>query len=120
MWNGIDNNLLTYVDDTTLYARINSPNDDWLTVGNSLNSDLEKICHWCNTMGMKLNPKKLSSFTVNWLHNLYPPHPSLFVDGELVLEVLSLALLGVNFDQKLIFENHIRSTVSNTAQNVGI
>ena len=69
---------------------------------------------------MRLNPRKCSSFIVSRSRTLHPPNPPLFVNGQLLENASSLKLLGVVFDQKLTFENHIRSTVSNIAQKVGI
>ena len=91
-----------------------------MAVCNALNRDLNKICHWCDTWGMRLNPKKCSSFIVSRSRTLNPPNPSLFVNGQLLSDTSSLKLLGVVFDQKLTFETHIRSTVSNISQKVGI
>ena len=51
---------------------------------------------------------------------IHPPNPTLFVNGQLLSNTSSLKLLGVVFDQKSSFEIHIRSTVSNFAQNVWI
>ena len=53
MWNDLENKLISYADDTTLYAEIASPSEH-TNVANSLNRDLAKIQSWFFTWGMKL------------------------------------------------------------------
>ena len=53
MWNDLENKMISYADDTTLYAEIASPSDR-INVFNSLNRDFAKIQLW----GMKLNSRK--------------------------------------------------------------
>ena len=42
MWNDLENKIISYADDTTLYAEIASPSE-CTNVANSLNRDLAKI-----------------------------------------------------------------------------
>ena len=64
MWNNLENKIISYADDTTLYADI-SFSSNRNAVAESLNRDLLKIQEWCTTWGMKLNPDKTHSIIVS-------------------------------------------------------
>ena len=119
MWNNLENKIISYADDTTLYAEVNSPCDRNI-VADSLNRDLRNIQSWCSTWGMKLNPSKTHSIIVSRSRTQFPLHPPLNLCGA-VLEVNnSLELLGVTLDNKLTFERHIRNVASSIAQKTGL
>ena len=42
MWNDLENKIISYADDTTLYAEVASPSDQ-VNVANSINRDFVKI-----------------------------------------------------------------------------
>ncbi|MEM8780580.1 MAG: reverse transcriptase family protein, partial [Cyanobacteria bacterium P01_G01_bin.49] len=119
MWRDIENKLVSYADDTTLYSLINSPRDR-VMVADSLNRDLHRISGWCERWGMKLNPSKTQSIIVSRSRTVNPPHPLLTVCGQSIPVCSSLRLLGVTVDNKLTFECHIRKLVSSIAQRGGI
>ena len=52
-----ENKIVSYTDDTTLFAHINDDNEH-INIARSLNRDLAKIKSWCELWGMKLNPRK--------------------------------------------------------------
>ena len=119
MWFGLENKLVAYADDATLFAPIPSP-DRRLMVAASLNRDLAKISAWCKTWGMKLNPNKTQSMIVSRSRTINPPHPDLFIDNVSLTTCSSFKILGVLLDSKFTFEKHIRSVSSSVAQKVGI
>ena len=47
MWNDLENKIVSYADDTTLYAEVSSPFDR-INVANFLNRDLVEIQSWCS------------------------------------------------------------------------
>ena len=47
LWNNLENKVISYADDTTLYAVVASPSDS-INVDNSLNINLVKIQSWLN------------------------------------------------------------------------
>ena len=119
MWNNLENKIVSYADDTTLYGEVKSPSLR-TSVADSLNRDLSKIQSWCINWGMKLNPKKTYSIIVSRSRTSQPPHPPLSLCGT-VLEVSnSLKLLGVTIDDKLTFEKYLRSLASSIAQKTGL
>ena len=72
MWNDLENKILSYADDKTLYAEVASPPQP-TNVANSLNSYLVKIQSWCSPWGMKLNARKTHSITITRSRTPYPP-----------------------------------------------
>ena len=73
MWNDHKNKIISYADNTTLYAEDASPSNR-TNVANSLNRDLAKILLWCSTWGMKLNPHITHSITISRFRAPYPLH----------------------------------------------
>ena len=49
-----------------------------------------------------------------------PPHGDLVLLGVSICASPNLDILGVKFDSKLTFENHVRSIVSRVYQRIGI
>ena len=47
MWNDLENKIILYANDTTLYAEVALPSD-CVNVANSLNKDSLKILSWCS------------------------------------------------------------------------
>ena len=106
---------ISYADDSTLYASVNSPSDR-VAVADSLNRDLSKIQSWCLKWGMKLNPSKTQSIIVSRSRTHDLPHPLLFLCGSPLKVSCSLKLLGVLIDDKLSFEKHLRSMAASIAK----
>ena len=105
---GLSNPLISYADDTTLYASISSPRCR-IPVAESMNLDLVKISCWCESWGMVLNPKKTLSIIFSRSRTFNPEHPSLWVNNTPIVDVSSIKVLGITLDRKLTFEKHIRS-----------
>ena len=101
MWNDLENKVILYADDTTLYAEVASPSGR-INVANSLNRDLFKIQLWFSIWGMKLNSRKTHSITISQFRTPHPPHLPLNL-RKLDLKVCSsLKFLRVILD-KLTF-----------------
>ena len=119
MWNNLENKIVAYADDTTLYSEIASPSER-SAVADSLNRDLLRIQEWCCTWGMKLNPTKTHSIIISRSRTPNPPHLPLNLCGSNLEVVDSLKLLGITIDDKLTFEKHIRLLASSIAQKTGL
>lgn len=119
MWVGLENQLTAYADDATLIGVIPSPNHRHL-VSESLNRDLAKIHDWCSLWGMKLNASKTQCMTISRSRTLYPDHPDLFINNIALTSCESFKILGVLFDSKFTFEQHLRSVSSFVAQKIGL
>lgn len=119
MWFGLENKLVAYADDATLFASIPSP-ECRSGVGESLNRDLARISAWCKLWGMKLNPNKTQSMIVSRSRTVAPQHPDLSIDNVSLNLYDSFKILGVILDSKFTFEKHIRSVSSSIAQKIGL
>ena len=78
MWFGLENMLVSYVEDATLLVHILSLNMR-PDVTESLNRDQSKITTWCNLWGLRLNHNKTQSMIVIGSRTVFPPHPGLLV-----------------------------------------
>ena len=119
MWFGLENKLVAYADDATLFASVPSP-DRRPDIAESLNRDLARISAWCKSWGMKLNASKTQSMIVSRSRTLDPIHPDLLIDNVPLTTCNSFKILGVILDSKFTFEKHIRSVSSSIAQKIGI
>ena len=119
MWFGLENKLVAYADDATLFASVPSP-DRRPDIAESLNRDLARISAWCKSWGMKLNASKTQSMTVSRSRTFDPVHPDLLIDNIPLSTYNSFKILGVILDSKFTFEKHIRSISSSIAQKIGI
>ena len=61
MWKDLENKIISYADDTILYAEVASPSEH-TNIASSLNRNLTKIQSWSSTWGMKL---KTYSITIS-------------------------------------------------------
>ena len=119
MWQNLENDLLAYADDTSLYSVIPSPNHR-VEVAASLNRDLDTISTSCTHWGMSLNARKTHSIIFSRSRTLNPDHPPLMLDNTSLDTSDNVKLLGVTFDSKLTFEAYLRSVASSIAQKTGL
>ena len=59
--------------------------------------------------GMKLNASKTKTIIVSRSRTMHPQSSSLTIGGTVLKESDDLVILGVTFDSKMTFENHLRS-----------
>ena len=119
MWHNINSNMITYADDTTLFAHIDHAHSRALVV-NQLNTDIGTITDCCSMWGMLLHPNKSHSLIVNRTRNLQLPHPPPILNGSVIQESKNIKLLGIHIDSKPTFEYHSRHLSNNTSQKIGI
>ena len=119
MWSNVSSKMVAYADDTTIYSIVNSPSDR-AAAAESISSDLEHINRWCQLWGMQLNPSKTSCLIVSRSRTASPAHPQLSLNGHILNNCNTIKLLGITFDSKLTFEEHIRKMSSSIAQKIGI
>ena len=103
----LGNKLIGYADDSILIAVVPS-----ITVTESLIRDLVKVsewCHWCDLWGMKLNATKTNTMIVSRSGTMHPQLPSLSISSTELKEFDGLLRLGVKFDSKMTFEQHLRA-----------
>ena len=104
----LENKLIGYADDSTLIAVVPSPVFR-VTLADSLSSVLVKVSEWCNLLGMKLNPSKTKTMIASRSCTMHPQSNALTIGGTVMKESDDLVILGVTFDSKMTFEQHLRS-----------
>ena len=96
------------------------PPGERVAVSESMNRDLNRVSGWCNLCGMKLNASKTKTMIVSMSRTVHPQLTPLTLDGTVLGEFADLVILGVTFDAKMTFENHLCSVSSAAAQRLGI
>ena len=119
MWHNLENQLVAYADDATLYAPITS-RFDRVSTASSLNRDIARLESWCACWGMRINPGKSQSMTVSRSRTALPHHPSLLIGGSSVSISKSIRLLGVTLDDKLTFEEQLQTMAAAISQKAGL
>ena len=69
---------------------------------------------------MLLNPNKTKSLVVNRSRTASPPHGNLDLSEVSIRASPNLDILGVKFDSKVTFEEHVRGIVFRVTQRIGI
>ena len=69
---------------------------------------------------MCLNVGKTKTTTISRSRTVLPSFPELALNGVALKESSELIILGVTFDPKLSFEQHIRSVAASASQRIGI
>ena len=115
----LENKIYGYADDSTLVAVVPSPGMR-VAVTESMKRDLNRVGVRCDRWGMKLNASKSKTTIVSMSHTVHPQPTPLTLDRTVMKEFADLAILGVTFDAKMIFEKHICSVSCAAAQRLGI
>ena len=101
---------LLFADDMKLYLEIRAPGDSL-----TLQKNLDIISNWCAQNGLTLNVSKCNVMTFSrklLLHDYS-------LNGEVINRVDSIKDLGVLFDQKFYFTDHISDTLGMAYKTYG-
>ena len=96
--------LFAYADDSIQLSVVRKSSDR-PAVAASLNRDVARIQEWCNHYCLILNPYKTKALVVSRYRTV--SHP-LVLTGVSIQASTNLGILGVKFDSKLTFEDHVR------------
>ena len=113
------NKLISYADDSTLMTVVPSACVR-VIVAEFLIRDLGRVSEWCDLWGMKLNASKTNTMIVCRSGTMHPQSSPLTIGGTELKESDDLVILGVTFDFKVTFENHLRSVSRATTHRLGI
>ena len=103
----VENRLFAYADDSTLLAVVRKPADR-PAVAASLNRDLARIQEWCKHWCTVLNHNKSRASVFSRSRAMNHTHVYLVLSGVSIRASTNLDILGVKFDGKLNFEDHVR------------
>ena len=115
MFELVENRLYVNSNDNTLLAVVRKPADR-PAVAASLCKDLVMIQELCNHMCMILNPNKTMVLVISRSRTVNPAHGEVVLSGVSFHSGPNLDVLGVKFDSKLTFEDHVRGIVSRVSQ----
>ncbi|XP_068247657.1 uncharacterized protein [Palaemon carinicauda] len=109
-WFGLENKLVAYADDATLFASNPSP-DCRFGIATSLNRDLVEISAWCKLLDMMLNPNK----TLVWSLGRSGPHVvsyqfglyDIVIQGRNVVALQDLLLYPASFVSDILIQGPI-------------
>ena len=82
--------------------------------------DLGRVSEWYDLWGMKLNASKTKTMIVPRSRTMHPQSPPLTIGGTVLKESDDHVILGMTFDSKMTFENHLRSVSRAASQVHGI
>ena len=91
-----------------------------VVVAESLIHDLGRVSEWCDLWGMKLHVSKTKTMIVSRSCTMHLQSPLLTIGGIVLKESDDHVILGVTFDSKITFGNHLRSVSRAASQRLGI
>lgn len=103
---------LLYADDLKLIRRVNDVSDCKL-----LQEDINAVSCWAKTNKLLFNSSKCNTMT--FTRSPSPLHNSYFLDNCPIARVNSIKDLGVTFDAKLTFNQHIISLAKDCYKRLG-
>ena len=111
-----DNQLYLYADDSTLYAPISSPRDAE-QVQRSLNADLQRMKSWADRWKVTFEPSKCKAMVIS--RRRTPSNICLFFGNCQLAIKKHLDILGMVFDSKLLWNEHISNITRKAGQRLG-
>lgn len=110
--NIIDSNKLLYADDIKIFRQINSLSDCQI-----LQRDIDNILLWCKENNLDLNVSKCN--VVRFTRKKLIINFEYKINDFVLSSLETVRDLGVIFDSKLMFADHINSIVSNCFRTLG-
>ena len=98
---------------TTLFITVSNPNDS----APPLNIDLKNIKQWSDDWLVKLNPLKTKCMTIS---NRNTKHEPLYFGNQKLTEVESHKHLGITFNSKLNWSDHIHNILENVSKTSNV
>ena len=107
--NGLNSNVKLFADDTSLFSVVHNISDS----ANLLNSDLSKINEWALQWKMSFNPDpiKQAQEIIFSRKTSKRNHPGLMLNNNIVNLTTNHKHLGMIFDSKLSFDEHLKSAL---------
>ena len=107
--NGLNSNAKLFADDTSLFSVVHNITDS----ANLLNSDLSKIDEWALQWKMSFNPDptKQAQEIIFSRKTSQRNHPGLMFNNSIVNVTTIHKHLGMIFDSKLSFDEHLKSVL---------
>ena len=107
-----EENILLFADDSKLYRNIASEGDCLM-----LQKSINRVSKWFDCWEMKVNAEKCSVLRINNRHKI---NYSYKINGNEIMDVNFARDLGVIFDTKLSFKQHVQKIVGRAYMNMGL
>ena len=109
-------NLFTtlFADDTTLCLRDVS----YANLIGCFNNELENFYSWCGANRLTINLDKTAYMQIS--NRNIPMEQNLSLNSTAIIKVNNYKFLGVNFDDRLSFANHIDHICTKVSKSIGI
>ena len=114
--NGLNSNLKLFGDDTSLFSFVHNFTDS----ANLLNSDLSKINEWVLPWKMSFNPNPTKQAQEISHKTSQINHQGFRFNNNLVNVSSIHKHLGIIFDSKLSFDEHLKSVLKIISKTVGL
>ena len=111
----IDSDILLFADDTCLLE----PITDRLLSFNKINKDLQTLADWASQWLVKFNPTKTKYMIFSKKMNR-PNYNPLFLQNKQLEEVKVLKHLGLTFNNKMTWDNHIDRICSDAGRRLSV
>lgn len=108
----LNSNILLYADDLKIYKKINTRNDCLL-----LQDDINRFTLYCSLNRLSLATDKCRVMTFS--RKRFQISHNYTLSGQVLNRVTSIRDLGVMFDSKLLFDQHIRMITDRAYQMLG-
>ena len=110
--------LKMYADDTVIYAHGKSVSE----VQNTLQTSLDYVYKWCIVNRLYMNMKKTKTmwFEAKKEANVSCKDYEVIVNGTALSRVYSYLYLGVELDDTLSYDKHLKNVVNKTTQKLYI
>lgn len=107
-----ENDHLLLADDLKIFRKIRSSNDI-----PRLQADIDKLHEWTVVNNLKLNTDKC--YAMSFSNKVNPTPTNYNINGTPLVEVTKMKDLGVTFDKKLKFDDHVNSIVKKSYSMLG-
>jgi len=113
--NLIECEILLFADDTSLLEAVENPQ---LSM-EKLNRDLQRLCEWATQWLVTFNPSKTRYMIISkkLLPQNYDP---LFLDGKQLERAQSHTQLGITFNAKMTWDDHIRNKCTVASKRITV
>lgn len=110
----IDSKILLFADDLKVFRKIHKQEE-----ARQLQRDIETIVNWCRTNHLQLNVSKCNVMSFTRRHESTFQHFNYNINGASLNRVTTLRDLGVMFDTKLTFQQHIKNITTKAYRMLG-
>ena len=111
----IESSILLFADDTSIFETISDP----VLSFEKLNRDLARLYIWSNQWLVTFNPTK-TAYIIFSKKLILPNYPDLYLGGEQIKKVSTHKQLGIVFNNKMTFDDHIKENCSKAMKRVTV